>query len=286
MNVLSLFDGCSGAMQAFKNLNIKVNYFASEIDPYAIQISKKNHPEIIQLGDIQNIKINCLPPIDLVIAGFPCQDLSKANKKKAGLKGSKSGLFFDALKLLKKINPEYFIFENVATTKGAGIDQHLGITPIMINSCFFSGQLRARNYWANFHISERFPKNNQNINSILCNYDFDLSYVPVSFCPGIVWRIGRTYHRSLMRRRVYDIGYKSPCINTKYSHFVGREGYCRPLLMEEIERLQGLPASYTAGVSNTQRLKMMGNGFTIPVIEHIIKSVGVSDRHIQLSLFD
>jgi len=53
IKLLSLFDGISGARQALKELNIDCEYYASEIDKYAIQIAKVNHPDIIQLGDVR-----------------------------------------------------------------------------------------------------------------------------------------------------------------------------------------------------------------------------------------
>lgn len=273
MNVLSLFDGCSGAMQALKNQRIDVEYFSSEIDKYAIKISKKNHPNINYLGDIETINISKLPQkIDLLIAGFPCQDLSRNNKNRKGLKGKQSGLFFHALKIMDKVKPDYFIFENVSSSyESRGIDKYLGISPIKINSCDFSPQLRSRFYWANFPVKKPKEINNLCIRDILINRDFSLPYNSRVSNPGIVRWIGRTHHKSLQRRRVYSLDYKSPCINASFSHFIGEKGMCRALMPEELEQLQGLPIEYTAGVSNSQRLKMIGNGFTIPVIEHLLK---------------
>ena len=75
MKVLSLFDGISCGMQALKSLNIPIEkYYASEIDKYAIEVSRKNHPEIIQLGDIENWKEWDIEwdEIDMVIGGSPC----------------------------------------------------------------------------------------------------------------------------------------------------------------------------------------------------------------------
>src|SRR3990167_11358488 len=96
MNVLSLFDGISCARVALGKAGIKVEkYYASEIDKYAIQISQKNYPDTIQLGDVKYIgrgvcfKCNFVydfgcecknQQIDLMILGSPCQDLSIAKK--------------------------------------------------------------------------------------------------------------------------------------------------------------------------------------------------------------
>ena len=93
MKVLSLFDGISIAQQALKNLNIPVEvYYASEIDKYAIQITRKNFLNTIQLGDVRNVKAEHLPQIDMLIGGSPCQDLSIAKKNRQGLSGARSGL--------------------------------------------------------------------------------------------------------------------------------------------------------------------------------------------------
>ena len=83
MNVLSLFDGISCGQQALKNIGAPIdNYFASEIDKHAINITQKNHPETIQIGDVRELFINGeldnLPEIDLLIGGSPCQNLSIA----------------------------------------------------------------------------------------------------------------------------------------------------------------------------------------------------------------
>jgi len=113
MNILSLFDGISGVRIALEKLNIPItNYYASEIDKYAIKVSKENYPDIIHLGDIKDIKAPDLPQIDLLIGGSPCQDLSNAQKG-LGLKGEKSRLFYEFVRLYKELNPKYFLLENV-----------------------------------------------------------------------------------------------------------------------------------------------------------------------------
>jgi len=123
MKVLSLFDGISIARQALENCGIDVEaYYASEIDKYAIQISQKNWPSIIQLGDVKEIGKSVPYPqellngsCDLIIFGSPCTDLSIAKKNREGLKGKSSGLFYEAVRIIKDIKPKYFIMENVAS---------------------------------------------------------------------------------------------------------------------------------------------------------------------------
>lgn len=88
INVLSLFDGISCGQIALERAGIKVdNYYASEIDKYAIKVTQKNFPNTIQLGDINEFYKWDLPKIDLIIGGSPCQDLSRANSNRKGLRG-------------------------------------------------------------------------------------------------------------------------------------------------------------------------------------------------------
>lgn len=151
MNVLSLFDGLSCGNIALEKAGIKVdNYYASEIDQYAIKIANKNYPSIIQLGDVLDVKGKDLPKIDLLIGGSPCQDLSFAGKGK-GLEGDRSSLFYQYFRLLEECKPKYFLLENVKMKKEYQdvISNLLGIQPIKINSSLVSAQNRVRLYWTN-----------------------------------------------------------------------------------------------------------------------------------------
>lgn len=153
MKVLSLFDGCGMAYQALKNLGINVDkYYASEVDRYAMQIAKKNHPDIIEVGDINNLNsIEEFDDIDLLIAGFPCQSFSIAGKR-LNFEDDRGQLFFKALEIWKVTNPRYFLFENVASMRKdirAEISKLIGVDYIMINSALVSAQNRKRLYWTN-----------------------------------------------------------------------------------------------------------------------------------------
>ena len=164
IKVCSLFDGCSGTQMALKNLGVEVDqYFSSEIDKYAMQVTQKNFPETIQLGDITDIKGKDLPEIDLIVGGSPCQGFSFAGKQKA-FKDERSALFFEFIRLLKEIKPKYFLLENVVMKKEfqqvitdevskiypqSSNGSLFGIEPIMINSALLSAQNRKRLYWTN-----------------------------------------------------------------------------------------------------------------------------------------
>ena len=168
MNVLSLFDGMSCGQQALDRLGVKVdNYFASEIDKYAIKITQKNYPDTIQLGDVRDVKGSDLPNIDLILGGSPCQGFSFAGKQLA-FDDPRSALFFEFIRLLKECKPKYFLMENVRMKKeyiniitdqvsecypdyqGTGSDLFNNrIEPILINSALLSAQNRQRYYWTN-----------------------------------------------------------------------------------------------------------------------------------------
>ena len=160
IKVLSLFDGLSGARVALDRAKIRVdNYYASEVDRWAQQVSKKNYPDIVRLGDIKNIKGINLPQIDLLIAGFPCSDLSVAKKDRQGLAGAQSGLFYEAVRLLKECRPRYFLMENVNSMSKADkqtITEILGVEPIMINSALLSAQNRKRLYWFGRLVGDKY----------------------------------------------------------------------------------------------------------------------------------
>lgn len=149
MRVLSLFDGISCGRVAVG----ECEYFACEIDKYAIQVSKNNFPDIIHLGDVRTAM---LPDnIDLLIGGSPCTDLSIAKKDRKGLEGSKSCLFWEYVRVLKQIKPKWFILENVASMPKKDKDiitEAMGVEPIMINAALVSAQSRKRLFWTNIPV--------------------------------------------------------------------------------------------------------------------------------------
>ena len=174
MNVLSLFDGMSCGQQALERAGIKVdNYFASEIDKYAIQVTMANYPNTKQLGSVVNVNGYSLPKIDILIGGSPCQSFSFAGKRKGmstkdeqeiltlehylELKSEgfefegQSYLFWEYMRLLNEVKPKYFLLENVMMGEKWEkiLSKAIGVKPIMINSALVSAQNRQRLYWTN-----------------------------------------------------------------------------------------------------------------------------------------
>ena len=151
MQVLSLFDGMSCGQLALRQLGIPIEkYYASEIDKYAITVTQANFPNTIQVGDVCALDPKDYADIDLIIGGSPCQGFSFAGKKLA-FNDPRSKLFFEFVRLVKAIQPKYFLLENVRMKKEwlAIITEQLGVEPICINSALVSAQNRVRYYWTN-----------------------------------------------------------------------------------------------------------------------------------------
>jgi len=291
MNVLSLFDGISCSRVALENLNITVdNYFASEIDKHCIKVSKKNYPDIIHLGDINKINLEDLPRIDFLIGGSPCQDISHAFAGK-GLVGSRSSLFHRFVEIKNKLNPKFFVLENVKSKWRYEMDKAIGVEGLEMNSKFFSAQSRPRIYWSNIEFIEPRNENFENIIDILQEDVGDKYFLKKE----VQKRLSLSYQRRNSRsnkiekiitatrddirdnerqRRIYSVYGKSPTIlaRSDTAKILTKNGI-RKLTPLECERLQCLPDNYTDCLSDTQRYKAVGNGFTVDVISHILSNI-------------
>jgi len=151
MQVLSLFDGMSCGQLALQQLGIPIKkYYASEIDKYAITVTQANFPDTIQVGDVCALDPKDFADVDLIMGGSPCVGFSAAGKG-GGFQDPRSALFFEFVRLVKAIQPKYFLLENVRMKKEwlAIITEQLGVEPICINSALVSAQNRVRYYWTN-----------------------------------------------------------------------------------------------------------------------------------------
>jgi site-specific DNA-cytosine methylase len=329
MNVLSLFDGMSCGQIALDQLGIKVdNYYAAEIDKYAIEIAKKNYPNTIHLGDVTKIKGEDLPQIDLLIGGSPCQGFSFAGKQ-LNFDDPRSALFFEYVRLLKECKPKYFLLENVRMKQEYEdvISNYLGASPIKINSSLVSAQNRVRLYWSNIpNITQPKDRGIRLIDIFESDVDEKIYEAPYykryDKDDGCIGYIGKQPKQAT---RVYSTNNKSQCITALGGGQGGKTGLyelpisgairgrqitpnskeytqmlelrednktntlttatkdnvifhnskCRKLTPTECEKLQTVPDGYTEGVSNSQRYKMLGNGWTVEVIKHIFKNMEV-----------
>jgi len=327
MNVLSLFDGMSCGRIAMERAGININkYYASELDKYAIQVSRANYPDIIQLGDVTKWREWDIDwsSIGVLIGGSPCQGFSFAGKQLA-FDDPRSALFFEYLNILnhiRKHNPDVkFLLENVKMKKEYldAISQLLGVEPVFINSSLISAQNRQRYYWANWMIKQPDDKKIHLQDSL----QYDLTEKEKAFCiDANYWKKGNLksyfdksrrqiiFPASIVGRRINERGVRddynknvpiTQCLQVKHSNYktgclttVQKDNvlstlppdryvdvyndkniHYRHLTPIECERLQTVPDNYTNHVSNSQRYKMLGNGWTVDVIAHILSFIPI-----------
>ncbi|MCF0163453.1 MAG: DNA cytosine methyltransferase [Fusobacterium necrophorum] len=290
MKVLSLFDGISCGQIALQNLKIPVTaYYASEIKKTAIFCTKMNFPNTIHIGDVQKVHYKNgmlytskgnyqVGKIDLLIGGSPCQDLSRINIYKKGLKGEKSKLFFEFLRLLEEIKPDYFLLENVKMKKDYKnrIDSLLKVKGIEINSNLVSYQNRNRIYWSNIP-NITLPKD-QKINFQdfrIRNYEIEKKY-KAKKTPSRkkMWNDGKNKATTRFFCKNVSNSNKIDTILTKQDHapnagLIEFEDFFRYLTREELEMGQTLPAGYTRCLNRLQAENVIGDAWTVKVIEHI-----------------
>lgn len=291
LRVLSLFDGISCGMIALERAGIPVEkYYASEIEPNAIKISQINYPQIIQLGDITNWKNWDIEwdKIDLLIGGSPCQGFSFAGKQ-LNFSDPRSKLFFeyvDILNYIKRINPNIkFLLENVKMKKEYEdvITKSLGHVPLEINSRLVSAQDRKRLYWSNFCFTEPHEMNVSakdvigsecfagamrgrriDENGKRADYRKDLPIIQQIEC-----------RKDNKFNCVTTVSKDNVVVFSKQRFFPALENRdkWRYLTADEAEKLQTLPNGYTKGVSESARMKLIGNGWTVDVIAHILSYI-------------
>ncbi|MEE5993708.1 MAG: DNA (cytosine-5-)-methyltransferase [Oscillospiraceae bacterium] len=349
MRVLSLFDGISCGMLALNRAGIPVKeYHAFEIDKYAMEVSKKNFPEIVQHGNVFDGNFKDFQGYDLLIGGSPCTywSISKKNREITS-DGEGFRLFMEYVRALNESKCRYFLYENnysIHRNIKNEISEKLGVQPIMINSALVSAQQRKRCYWTNIPDVIQPEDKGILLNDILENavgwhdksYCMTASYskavlhnslkrnqrtmvaVPVygaaqrgrykengsteqhieirndgkSNCLTTVQkdslickpvRIGE-YGKGGQGQRIYSVHGKSVTLSANGGGQGAKTGLykidlpdgdyiIRKLTPIEAERLQTLPDNYTAGISDTQRYKCIGNAWTVDVIAHIFKGL-------------
>lgn len=295
MRVLSLFDGIACGRLALERAGIPVErYVAYEIEPNAIKVSKANWNDVEHCGDVTVADFSQYKGFDAIIGGFPCQDLSINKRNRKGLEGNRSGLFWHLVRAIEEVNPKYFLVENnykMPQKDQDIITKTLGVEPILIYSGKVSAQSRYRLYWTNIpnvqqpedlHIylkdivehgetKERdltnFTKFN---NKTYTNYDR----------PARIGTIGK----GGQGERVYSIEGKSVTLTANGGGRGAKgglylvDGTVRKPTPIECERLQTLPDNYTACLSDNERRKVIGNGWTVDVIAHILRNIPEKDR--------
>lgn len=294
MEVVSLFNGMSCGMLALERLGIVPDsYISSEIDKYANKVSSDNFPQIKQVGDIRILNGNYLPSTHLLIAGSPCQGFSFAGKG-LSFNDHRSALFFEFVRLLNQLRPKYFLLENVIMKKeySDAISNILGVRPIRINSELVSAQRRDRLYWTNIPNVTQPDDKKIFLKDIIEDgfTDRDKSYcIDANYFKGtnleqylkkkrrqIIFNYSSSGRgNGIIEDRFYEsekahtltaVGYSKRSFTGVYS----KEGI-RKLTVLECKRLQTVRDDFKMNVSNSQAYKMLGNGWTVDVIAHILK---------------
>lgn len=300
MNVLSLFDGMSCGRIALEKANLPVtNYYSSEIKDYAIKVADINYPQdrVNRLGDVTKIKGEELPKIDLLIGGSPCQDFSGANKKRLGVEGTKSGLFFEYVRLLKETNPKYFLLENVRMKKEHQdfISDILGCEPIVINSELVAPHLRHRLYWTNIPNIEQPEDLGLELNDFLIDGYSDRRKArtllesdsrplsnPLKMChrhfnKGFTTLIFESKDHFDKLKKHFDENFKGKSAKEIDVLSTGMdlsiyEGV-RYMNNTERESCQTVPKGYTDTLTQNEAACILGDGWTVDVIAHIFKNI-------------
>ena len=298
INVLSLFDGMSCGRIALQRAGFGVDkYYSSEIDKYAITVADANWPQDTKnrLGDVTKWKEWDIDwsSIDLLIGGSPCQGFSFAGKQLA-FDDPRSKLFFvyvDILNHIRKFNPNVkFLLENVKMKKEYldVISEKLDVESVFINSNLVSAQNRQRYYWCNWPL--KAPQDRGVLVKDVLDDKAFYKVCKVVFNNRIKGFTendrGIRFHRGDSRKSgVSELGRilkpsatKTDTITTNHAPktLLSRTDSTfeyRYFTAEECEKLQTVPAGYTSSVINSERLKMLGNGWTVDVIAHIFREM-------------
>lgn len=294
MIVLSLFDGISAGQLALQRAGINVDkYYASEIDKHTIQVTQKNWPDTIQLGDITKWREWDIETPDIIIGGSPCQGFSFAGKQ-LNFDDPRSKLFFDMVDIINHYKPKYYLLENVKMKKEYQdvISEYMGVEPMEINSALVSAQNRKRLYWFNWNVDQPEDKGLLLKDVIETNALYQRGRgnnhggtkenkspaMGASSWQHNVLAVVKS-HGEYRQTTTTD---KSQNIDANYWKGPDNHGQRtlihdgvehRKLTTIECERLQTFPDGYTECVSNTQRYKALGNSWTVDVVAHIFRGV-------------
>lgn len=287
LTVLSLFDGISCGRLALDRLGIKCKYYASEIDKYAMQVSKEHWSDTIHLGDVRNVRyvrhtkqlvcdtgVYDVGDIDLLIGGSPCQGFSR-NGKLDNFEHEQSQLIYEFERIRNECRPRYLLLENVSMNADSQsvITDMMNGTPNVklydLNSDRWVCQHRRRLYWTNI------PFNPDDVHT---THPLHLKELIGDGYEGVRMRL----HGALVKedglkyKNVPDRKVAQTITKSRYIHnsALMMNGEIVNYTIEQLERLQTLPVGYTipAG-SDTQRSFCIGNGWTVAVVEDILSGL-------------
>lgn len=286
MKVLSLCDGMSCCHIALDKVRITVEqYYAAEIKEIGIRVTKDNYPDTIHIGDVNKISYKNgvlytengnynVGKIDLVAFGSPCQSFSQAMKTdmRVGLEDKeRSGLFLECYRILKEVNPTYFLMENVASMKYEDknfISKLMGVEPIRINSKLVSPALRDRLYWTNIPYVTQPEDKHITLQSVLTS-----GYTDREKARALLVSDSRplTDKQKMMHR------YRNTGFTTIVWEEKGNDDSIRYMNQIELERCQTVPEGYTKCLTRNEAANVLGDGWTVDIIAHIFKGLTVQN---------
>lgn len=279
MNILSLCDGMSCCHIALDRAGIPVDkYFAAEIKDIGIKVTKANYPDTIHIGDVNKITYkdgtlytengNYKVKIDMVAFGSPCQSFSQAMKAdmRIGLADKvRSGLFLECYRILKEVNPKWFLLENVGSMRKEDqqfLTECMVVEPIRINSSLVCSALRDRLYWTNIPNVTKPEDKGIKLQNILTSGYTD-----------------RDKARALLVSDSRPLVSKDKMLH-RYKKFTtivweekGNDDSIRYLNQTELERCQTVPEGYTSCLTRNEAANVLGDGWTIDVIAHIFSGL-------------
>ena len=290
MKVLSLCDGMSIAHIALDRIGMHVDkYFAAEIKPVALKVTKDNYPDTIHIGDVNKVKYKGgvlytengnynVGHIDLMVFGSPCQSFSIAMKTdmRVGLEDkTRSGLFLECYRILKEVNPTWFLLENVAGMKNEDRDflsECMGVEPIRINSKLVSAALRDRYYWTNIPGVTQPEDKGITLQSILTS-----GYTDRVKARALLVSDSRPLRdKERMMHRYRNTGFTTIVWEEK-----GNDDSIRYLNQTELERCQTVPEGYTKCLTRNEAADVLGDAFTVDVIAHIFSFINTQQNDLR-----
>jgi DNA (cytosine-5)-methyltransferase 1 len=277
------FAGIGGFALALRDAGHECVGF-SEIDRHAVAVYQRHFPSYKPYGDITRIDAESLPAFDLLVGGFPCQSFSIAGKR-GGFRDARGALFFELCRLAQARRPRLLLLENVkgllhheggdsfakvlSALDGLGYDaewqvcnsRHFGV-PQNRERVFLVGHSRGTPR------PEVFPLTEGAGDALAA--DGEVAGIPV---PPVTCQGGRNV-RGAFVAHCLDANYWRGCNDPSKGRrtLVGAlsSGGIRRLTPTECERLQGFPDDWTAGLSDTQRYRCLGNAVTVNVVRAIV----------------
>lgn len=313
--ILDLFAGYGGAELSAKYAGVKVKKsYISEINPSAIKVLKNHYPDAKFVGDVRNIKSEDFTDVTLITAGSPCQSFSFAGKRmgmvtktnieiltldqylKLKSEGfefeGQSYLFWEFVRLFREISdlqkqsglPQTkFILENVNMTEKWKniISKSVGVNPVVFDASVVSAQSRVRLFWTNIAKIEVPQDMGIKIGDVIKDADSGAGFRGRKMGVDNFYSYPQTVRRDK----------KSNCLVTTLGtiskngkqygtgFYRDKTGNIKQLTIEQAEILQGLESGYTnvKGVSKSARIKMIGNGWSIPVTGRIFNYLNKKD---------